>query len=265
MNSKTERWRQAPVQPANLRRMIRYFAVLSLSVSLSLGACVQHRQLVRFNEGPAFENLSPELPDAAVRLQPGDLVEIRISSPEPMADQVFQPPGDRPEIYRLDDQGQLRLPLVGTVRLGGLHEAAAQDTLIARLGRYIREPVVQLRLYNFRFTVLGEVARPGAFLHSGDQLNVLEALGTAGDIGPYGNRRQILVIRQRAGRRAFARLNLHDRAVFDSPYFYLQPGDVVLVEPMKTKTAATADPGAKMLQWLVPILSFASLLATLLN
>jgi polysaccharide export outer membrane protein len=245
--------------------MIRFSAFICLPLFLILSACVQHRQLVSFNEGPAFESLNPELPAASVRLQPGDLVEIRISAPEPMAVQAFQPPGDRPEIYRLDDQGQLRLPLLGPVLLAGLSEAAAQDTLIIRLGRYIRQPVVQLRLYGFRFTVLGEVARPGAFTHPGDQLHLLEALGTAGDIGPYGNRQQILVIRQRAGKRAFARLNLHDRAVFDSPYFYLQPGDVVIVEPMKIKTSTTADPGAKILGWATPVLSFASLLAALLN
>ena len=245
--------------------MNRFLAFICLSVTLVLGACAQHRQLVSFNEGPAFESLSPDQPAPAVRLQPGDWVEIRIAASEPPTKLAPAPPGDRPEIYRLDKQGQLRLPLLGAVLLAGLPEAEAEDTLMAHLGRYIRQPVVQLRLYGIRFTVLGEVARPGAFTHPGDQINLLEALGTAGDIGPYGNRRGILVIRHRAGKRTFARLNLHDRAVFDSPYFYLHPGDVVIVEPIKGKTGITANPGDKILQWALPILSFASLMATLLK
>jgi polysaccharide export outer membrane protein len=221
--------------------------------------------MVNFNEGPAFESLDVALPVTSVRLQPGDLLEISILTTDPAIDQPFQSPGESARMYHLDAQGYAHIPLLGPILLAGLKETEAQDTLSARLEKFLQQPVVHLRLHSFRFTILGEVARAGTFTPLGDQINILEALGMAGDMTPYGNREQVLVVRQREGKRSFGRLNLRDRSVFDSPYFYLQPGDVVYVEPVKAKVGVTADTGTKVLQWALPMISLASLLVALFN
>jgi polysaccharide export outer membrane protein len=245
--------------------MSRYAIVLHLLPLLLLSACIQHKQLVNFNEGPAFESLNTVLPASPVRLQPGDLLEISILSTDPLLEQPFQTPGEEAGMYRLNAQGFIQIPLLGPVLLAGLREMDAQDTLSAKLGKFLKQPIVHLRMQSFRFTVLGEVARAGTFTPLGDQINVLEALGMAGDITPYGNREKVIVIRQRAGQRTFGILNLRNRGVFDSPYFYLQPGDVVYVEPLKAKVGVTADTGTKVLQWALPMISLASLLVALFN
>ena len=118
---------------------------------------------------------------------------------------------------------------------------------------------------SFRFSVLGEVRNPGSFSVNREQTNVLEALGMAGDLTNYGNRQNLLLVRERSGEREFAYLNLHDRAIFDSPYFYLQPGDVIYVEPIKAKIGATADGSTKYLQWALPVVSVISIVVSLLR
>ena len=81
-------------------------------------------------------------------------------------------------------------------------------------------------------------------------MNILEALGSSGDVTDYANRSNILVIRETKGQRSFGRINLHDRQVFNSPFFYLKPNDVIYVEPSKEKTATLADRGTKAISYI---------------
>jgi polysaccharide export outer membrane protein len=99
-------------------------------------------------------------------------------------------------------------------------------------------PYVTVKFLNYRFTMLGEVSRPGIFSIPGDHISLLEALGLAGDMTFYGRRDNILVIRETNGIRQFARLDITKPDIMASPYFYLQSNDVVIVEPTRKKVAA---------------------------
>ena len=88
---------------------------------------------------------------------------------------------------------------------------------------------------NFRITLMGEVARPGVVSIRNDRVSILDVLGLVGDLTINANRKNILVIRDKEGQKAFGRLDITDPAIFTSPYFYLQQNDVVYVEPNKAK------------------------------
>jgi len=107
------------------------------------------------------------------------------------------------------------------------------------INEYVKDPIVNVRYMNFKVTVIGEVNRPTTFTSDKEQINVLEALGMAGDMTAHGKRENVLVIREIDGKRQLARLDLNSSTAFESPYFYLQQNDIVYVEPSETKERQT--------------------------
>jgi polysaccharide export outer membrane protein len=222
---------------------------------------VQHRQLVNFNQGPDFPQNATEIWQGAdVRIQPDDLLEIGVYAEDPAAVAPFTLQGigekTREENstsgnqYLVDRSGDIEFPVLGKLHLSGLKIEEARDTIKSRLAQYIRQPIVNIRWMNFKFTVLGEVMRPATYSLPESSVTVLEAVGLAGDLTNYGNRENILVIREQDGQRSFGRINLRDRAVFHSPYFYLKQNDVVYVEPVRQKAGLVGDQATtKVLPW----------------
>ena len=252
------------------------YITLGLFVLVQI-ACVKHRHLVNFNEGPEFNTLQGEVNRQPIRIQPDDLIEISVQTGDKVTDEPFRfntianpqsvgtETAGNSKIFRVDQSGTIQFPMLGATPVSNLSTSEIRDSLKARLKKYYTTPVIDVRLVSFRFSVLGEVRNPGSFSVNREQTNVLEALGMAGDLTNYGNRQNLLLVRERSGEREFAYLNLHDRAIFDSPYFYLQPGDVIYVEPIKAKIGATADGSTKYLQWALPVVSVISIVVSLLR
>ena len=234
-------------------------------------ACIQHRQLVNFDTGPAFDSLQAPAQAPALRIQHDDLLAISLltQTADPKVTAPFQAAatpgggGQTEPQYLVDVNGEVNMPLAGKIPVVGLTTQQARDTISERLSRYLKNPIINVRLANFRFSVLGEVNKAGTYGVNYERVSVLEALGQAGDLTKYGNRDNILVIRQTDGQRRYGRLNLHQRDVFNSPYFYLEQGDIIYVEPLKAKVGDTADGTTKYLQWALPIVSALGLLVTL--
>lgn len=140
--------------------------------------------------------------------------------------------------YLVDEQGNIEFQGLGRLHVAGLTRQQLRDTLDDKFKDYLTNPYYTIRFLNYRFTMLGEVTRGGIFNIPGDRINLLEALGLAGDMTFYGRRDNILVIREVNGKREFARLDITKPEVMASPYFYLQQNDVVYVEANKKKVAA---------------------------
>ena len=165
--------------------------------------------------------------------------------------------------YLVDSEGYIDVPVLGKIFVAGLTFQELKEQLLQQLATYLKDPVVVVRFLNFRVTVLGEVSNPSTFLLANERVTLLDALGQAGDITPYGNRTNILVIREQNGERNFGRLNIQDREIFQSPYFYLQQNDVVYVEPLEEKTSTVRDQTQRILPWLSVITSLTTLVITL--
>lgn len=235
-------------------------SIFLFSQILWLASCVQHKQLVNFNEGPAFPSGPQAIPTLAdIRIQPDDLLEIGVYANDPVAVAPFTLQGSSERSrqegqktgnqYLVDVSGDIEFPILGKMHLAGLTVEQARDTFKQQLSRYIAQPIVHLRWLNFKVTVLGEVSHPATYTLPERSVTVLEAIGLAGDLTNYGNRKNILVIREQNGSREFGRVDLQDRAVFASPYFYLKQNDVVYVEPLRQKTGVVSDQATKVLPW----------------
>jgi polysaccharide export outer membrane protein len=146
--------------------------------------------------------------------------------------------------YTVDTDGNIQLPLVGKVRLQGLTRKEAQMTLEQRLADFISKPSVSVLVKNFSVTVLGEVKQPGRHPMPNTNANLLDAIAAAGDLTPYGDRKQLLLMRQNAvGETEFSRLDLTSAANFmNQESFQLQQNDVLYVPTNKRKILeATTD------------------------
>jgi len=246
-------------------------------LGLLLPACVTHEELVNFNDGPEFPN-SPtamgKIPE--LKIQPDDILSIRVKTMDPMVSEQFNIVPENQNMnmaggnaslmgHLVDKDGFIDFPILGQIEVAGMTTAQLRDKIAGRLveGGHLVGPTVIVRFINFRVTVLGEVTGPGSYTMNDERVTVLDALGQAGDISPYGNRTNILLIREYDGEREYVRLNLQDRDVFQSPYFYLHQNDVIYVEPLGAATAQVRDQSQRILPWLSVISSLTTLVIAL--
>ncbi len=141
--------------------------------------------------------------------------------------------------YLVDKNGFITLPVLGKVVVGGKTIVEIQDIILDKASKIFKEPTINVRLMNFKVTVLGEVLKPGTYIIDGERVSILSALGLAGDLTIFGKRKNVLLIRQDGeNNKKMVRLDLNDSHLFTSPYYYLKQGDVLYVEPTKGKAAA---------------------------
>ena len=136
--------------------------------------------------------------------------------------------------YLVDARGEIKLPIIGSVKVSGLNRMEATALIEGKLQEYIKNPVVNIQIQNYKVTVLGDVRNPGTFKIPNERMTVLEAIGLAGDLKMTGNRLNVLVIRDENGKKTEYRLDLTSKNVFSSPAYYLTQNDVVYVEPNTT-------------------------------
>lgn len=230
------------------------FVISGIAILLFFSNCgsVKHAEMLMLEDIQNRISAIDSLP--ALTIQTDDILSIQVSSNNPetvIAFQILRPDnnntsgsGERAlgtlEGYRVDEEGNIYLPYLGQVRAAGKTILELRKEISQRLvPGYFPDATVQVRFLNFRVTLIGEVNRPNAYIIPNERLNILEAIGMAGDFTPYARRNSVMIMRERNQVREFVRLNTQDTSLFKSPYFYLSPNDVVYVEPLKAKQYAT--------------------------
>ncbi|WP_276480600.1 polysaccharide biosynthesis/export family protein [Paraflavitalea pollutisoli] len=194
-------------------------------------------------------------------IQKGDLLSIALFSDNPVATSaVIRQQGATPSVstgdngpigssslgsattlptYLVSQTGEIQLFKLGTIKVEGWSKDQLADTLEAMYAKadLLKNPYVEVRLMNYKITLIGEVTRPGTYSIPTEKVNIFEALGLAGDITVYGKRNNVMVVRESKGKREFQQLDLSKPEVFGSPYYYLQPNDMVIVDVAKNKGA----------------------------
>ena len=142
--------------------------------------------------------------------------------------------------YLVDENGNIPFVKLGTLHVEGLTRKELKDTLQSQLIPFLKEVVVSVAFLNRHVTILGAVGSQVLQI-SGDNMTILDAIASSGDIGQRGKMKNVLVIREKDNNKVFKRINLEDQSVFYSPYYYLQPNDIVYVEPKKVVTPLTVQ------------------------
>ncbi|MBO7580407.1 MAG: polysaccharide biosynthesis/export family protein [Bacteroidaceae bacterium] len=172
------------------------------------------------------------------------------------------------QTYLVDNDGIIEFPVLGTLKVGGLTKAECEKMIHDKVMRYMNEaenPIITVRMSNYKISVLGEVNRPGMFTVGNEKINIFEALAQAGDLTIYGVRDRVKLIREDAkGHKEVHTLNLNDAEIINSPYYYLQQNDVVYVEPNKVK-AQNSTVGQTTTLWFSATSILVSLTSLLYN
>lgn len=183
--------------------------------------------------------------DYGIKIIPDDELLITVTSMVPSATAMYNLSLSNPAVreqllnvsqpqqqtYIVDGNGNIQFPVLGKLHVAGLSTQELTQELVACISKNVENPIVRVQLVNFRINVLGEVKKPGAISVKKERYSILDALADAGDLTEYGERSNVMLIREVDGKRVYQRLNLNSSGVLTSPYFYLQQNDVVYVEP----------------------------------
>ena len=169
------------------------------------------------------------------------------------------------QVLTVDSEGYITMPILGKVKCAGLtrEELANHIESLIRDGGYIQDPSVNIRFATLSLSILGEVNKPGRYDIRNDQITIFEALALAGDMTIYGNRNDVLVVREHNNKNIVTTLDLRSPEVFNSPCYYLEQNDVVIVNPNKYK-AATSEINQNRSFW-ISLTSTAISLATFIT
>ncbi len=220
-------------------------------VFLSLFSCASKKDIVYFQGNSGKEN---EVVNYEPKLKPDDLLQIFVSAPDPEAANPFNLPvagftigsnmetaGQmRYQLYLVDNGGNINFPVLGLIKVGGLTKREALNKLNQELYKYIKDPVVNIRIVNYKVSVLGEVTHPGSFDIPTERISLPEALSMAGDMTIYGNRKNVLIIRDIDGKKSYNYVDMTNSDLVNSPFFYLSQNDVVYVEPNNTRVKSAS-------------------------
>lgn len=225
---------------------------LGVVIALVLSSCASRKKVVYFSdlEGNSQTEITNKY---ELKLQPDDILSIIVNSNSPELAVKFNPQmvnfqgtteragtGQRLQTYLIDSEGYIVFPVVGKIKLGGLTTNQAVDAITEVIKPQLTDATINLRLLNFKVTVQGEVTRPGTFTADSERLTLLQALSMAGDLGIYGKRNNILVIREIEGKRTYNRVDITNADFINSEFYFLAQNDVVYVEPNKIRVNSSA-------------------------
>ena len=234
--------------------------LLFLLLVVALASCSSYKDVPYIQNPEVVNQYTGELPLYDAKIMPKDLLSITVNTTDPEAAAPFNltvqtslnaasnriSATSQPSLqqYLVNNEGTIDFPVVGRLKVGGLTKNQAEDLIREKLAPYLKEnPIVTVRMANYKISVLGEVARPGSFTVSNEKINVLEALAMAGDMTVYGIRNDVKLIREDAqGHRQIISMDLTDSDFILSPYYYLNQNDIIYVTPNKTK-AKNSDVG----------------------
>ena len=229
--------------------------VFLIITGLLLTSCYNYKRLIylrddakQFSDQPTVVATTPK----EYLLHSNDIISINVQSSEPNVTDIFNVSmGSSGYIstanpanlylmgYLIDNLGNVKLPIIGAVHVKGLTIGDAERVIQEEVNKYLKQANVVVKLLSFKVTVLGEVRNPGYFYIYNGQANIFEALGLAGDITELGKKEGVKLLRQTRKGTEVVLLDLTDPKFMQSKYYYVQPNDIIYVEPFKANTKRT--------------------------
>jgi len=218
---------------------------LAIILVVFISSCVPVEKLSYFNDIDEVEKPVTN-PKTHKIILPFDRIYIRVLSIDPATRQIF----DLPEEvrysssstsvigYLVDETGNIDFPFVGKINVGSLTLTDAARKIQIALNEYVPNTTISIKFIDNQVAVLGEVAQQGMYIFSQDKINIYEALALGGGITSYGNRKNVILIRQEGDKIMHHKLNLSDSKIASKDFYYVMPNDVVVVEPLKSKSSS---------------------------
>ncbi len=233
-------------------RRILFFSALTTFVLQYSCVSVKKIEYLQAQEKKAVQD-SVSFSDqyTPVVLEEGDMISVNIQYVDELgedhilASEQYGPanPRSHPHLlgYSINQEGEIEIPLLGRIKVAGMDIKSCEDKIREEAKKIYASPSVKIFLLNFTVTVLGEVESPGSFNIYDNKINVLDAIGLARGLKLYANRKKVKLLRSRGGTTQIYQLDLTDEKIADSRILYLQPGDVLMVKPLKGRKYANQE------------------------
>ena len=254
--------------------------ICMILLSFLLAACQSYKKVPYLQDVEAVNQATQQETLYDAKIMPKDLLTIVVSCTSPELAAPFnltiaspsnlsiQYTTTQPVLqqYLVDNEGKISFPVLGALTVGGLTKKQAEQLIVDKLKPYMKEnPIVTVRMVNYKISVIGEVARPGTFTISNEKVNLLEALAMAGDMTVYVLRDNVKLIREDAnGKQQIVPLDLNNAETILSPYYWLQQNDIVYITPNKAK-ARNSDVGNSTSLWFSATSILVSVVSLLVN
>lgn len=233
--------------------------------AIFLTACKTSKTPVYFSNLPKdtlLHNLVTK--DFDIKITKGDVLGIGVTSLSSEGSILFTAPQATSENsaipgYLVDNTGNILFPKLGNVPVEGLTRDELKQKLLKDLLPYLKEPVITVTFANHKVTVIGEVGGQQVIPMAGESLTIIDALAKSGGVSKTGRSDNILVIREEGGDKQFKRLSLNNSSIFNSPYYYLRPNDILYVEP-DPKKGESSNSTQKIIGYISAGLSLAFIL-----
>lgn len=236
-----------------MNKKITFYNII---LTILLSSCGSYKNIPYFQDlnhttltKEQVENFSP------LTIQNADILGINVTSRNPESSSIFNynlnrvngnnydvAPGNPIVGYLVDQKGEIHLPLIGNLKVAGLTTSQLREKLDQMLLIYYKDPVVNIRIINFKVSVFGDVLRPDIYTLQNERTTLTQALSLAGDLNITAMRTNIILIREQDGKRNYIPIDLTSKKLFESPYYYLKNNDEIYVQPDRTKYA-TVDRG----------------------
>ncbi len=242
-----------------------------LSLLLIATSCIPNKDLVYFQGEPSSKREVDKIFNEPYKLQVNDILDIRMKAADEKLVALFNQSTESTNqvgqitseniyfnSYSIDRQGNIRLPYIKDLNVLGYTEKEVREKIEKAFESFFKDPndiFVTVKLAGVRFTVLGEVGNPGVLVLFQNQVSVLEALATAGDIAITGNRKKVTIIRRTSDNTFKYDLDLTDISSVNSNHYFIQPNDVIYVEPLKQKSWGTGKTGSETFTTFLSIFS----------
>lgn len=225
-----------------------FYKVAVIFMAFFVFSCVPLKQLRYFNDINRVE-VPGVNPRTQKTIMPFDKLFIKILSIDPQTSQIFNSSeemrygnGSNGVIgYLVDEAGNINFPFVGNIKVISLTTSQAAEKIQLALNDYVPNTSVVVKYIDNQITVIGEVQRQGVFPFTQDKLNIYEAIGLGGGLTRYGDRKNIILIRNQGDKIMHYRLNLSDSRIADNTHYYVLPNDVVVVEPLKAVSSSYSN------------------------
>ena len=251
-----------------------FFSMCTLAAIIMLSGCTSSKKILYFQNIDDAE-LKPLTTEYEAVIKKDDRLTIVVSGPDKLVCAPYNltlnemsatgggyssNPEQSTLSYLVDPNGDIEFPILGKIHVEGMTRNDLVNYLTTEIGKDVKEPIVYVSFKNYKITILGEVRSPGTYTIDSEKINILQALGRAGDLNLTAKRENILLLREENGVVTHHRIDLRDKDILESPYFYLQQNDVIYVSPSATRVAtATTATGI----WSVVLSSLTTLITVI--
>ena len=236
---------------------MRLRAYLILMLSICLASCVTSKKVNLLQEAgkKGVPSYADTLSYEDYRVRTGDRLYVYVYSIDERVSSMFNASGNGVSssqirqgnnmngsydlyTYLVYDDGTIDYPMVGRMEVRGMTTREIKNELEHRLMEYVQEQTdykllsVEVNIVRRSFSVISDHGS-GTFSLTKEKVTIFEALAMAGDIGDFGDRSKVRIVREIEGQTQVKVFDVRSEDIVNSEFYYIEPNDVIYIQRIK--------------------------------